>query len=165
MSDIAFDPALDLKLERDVPVAPELLWRGWTEPELLKQWFCPTPWRVTDAEIDLRPGGAFRTKMEGPNGEVMDGSAGCWLEVVPNRRLSWTDALGPGFRPRADPFLSATICFDQLPDGTRYRAYAFHQTAEARQQHAEMGFEQGCNTALDQLIALAGKLAEEPAGK
>lgn len=166
MSDIAFDPALDLKLERDVPVAPELLWRGWTEPELLKQWFCPVPWRATDAEIDLSPGGVFHVKMEGPNGEVMDGNAGCWLEIVPNRRLSWTDALGPGFRPRANPFLSATICFDPLPDGgTRYRVYAFHQTAEARQQHTDMGFEQGWNTALDQLIALAGKLAEKPVGK
>lgn len=158
MTDIAFNPELDLKLERDVPVAPELLWRGWTEPDLLKQWFCPAPWRVIEAEIDLRPGGIFRTVMAGPNGERSDGGSGCWLEVVPNRRLSWTDGLGPNFRPRVKGFLSATICFDPLPNGgTRYRAYAFHATAEDRQQHADMGFEQGWGAALDQLIALMGK--------
>jgi uncharacterized protein YndB with AHSA1/START domain len=50
----AIDPARDLLLERDVPVSAEALWRGWTEPSLLKQWFCPLPWRVTEAEIDLR---------------------------------------------------------------------------------------------------------------
>ena len=158
MSDVAFNPELDLKLERDVDVAPELLWRGWTEPDLLKQWFCPLPWRVTEAEIDLRPGGIFRTVMAGPNGEVMDGNAGCWLEVLPHRRLSWTDALGPDYRPREHGFISATICFDPLPGGgTHYRAYAFHATPEARKQHADMGFEAGWGTALDQLVALVGK--------
>lgn len=158
MADIAFDPALDLKLERDVPVPPEALWRGWTDPELLVQWFCPPPWRVTEAEIDLRPGGAFRTVMAGPNGEVVDEGAGCWLEVLPYSRLSWTDALGPGFRPRAGAFLSATVCFDPLPGGgTRYRAFAFHASPDVRKQHLDMGFEEGWGIALDQLVALVGR--------
>ena len=87
MPEIAFDPERDLFLARDVAASPEALWRGWTEPDLLKQWFCPKPWRVTDAEIDLRPGGIFRAAMAGPNGEVVDEGGGCWLEVVPNRKL------------------------------------------------------------------------------
>ena len=157
MPEIAFDPERDLFLARDVAASPEALWRGWTEPDLLEQWFCPKPWRVTDAEIDLRPGGIFRAAMAGPNGEVVDEGGGCWLEVVPNRKLVWTDALGPGYRPRAGGFMTGALLLDPLPGGgTRYRAYALHATAEARKQHADMGFEQGWNAALDQLLALIG---------
>ena len=153
------DPARDLRLEREVPVRAELLWRGWTEPELLKRWFCPLPWHVTEAEIDLQPGGAFRTVMEGPNGERQDEEAGCYLEIVPARRLVWTDSLGPGYRPRTNGFLTAFIDFAPLPGGsTRYSVLVRHADVEARQRHADMGFEQGWGTALDQLVALARTL-------
>ena len=56
-------------------------------------------------EIDLRPGGKFRTVMQGPAGEVVDNS-GCYLEVVPGRRLVFTDALGPGWFRLGDSDLS-----------------------------------------------------------
>ena len=96
------DPKLDLVLERVVEVPPELVWAAWTQPEHLKVWFTPAPWRTTHCEIDLRPGGIFRTVMEGPAGERFDGT-GCYLEVVPNRRLVWTSVLLPHWRP-APPF-------------------------------------------------------------
>ncbi|TPE62324.1 polyketide cyclase [Sandaracinobacter neustonicus] len=157
-----FDPALDLKLVRDVEASPEALWRGWTDVDLLKQWFCPKPWRVIHAELDLRPGGIFHSVMQGPNGERHEGPPGCYLEVVPHSRLSWTDALGPGFRPNAQSFMSATIGFDPLPGGsTRYTAVAYHATAETRQTHLEMGFEAGWNAALDQLLELLGPSADK----
>lgn len=44
-------------------------------------------------EIDLRPVGIFRTVMRGPDGQEMDGGAGCYPEVVPFTRLTWTDAM------------------------------------------------------------------------
>jgi uncharacterized protein YndB with AHSA1/START domain len=151
------DPALDLWFEREVPASAEALWRGWTDPELLTQWFCPLPWRTTEAEIDLRPGGAFRTVMEGPNGERHAEGAGCYLEIVPGRRLVWTDSLGPGYRPRSNGFITAVIELEPLPGGgTRYAVLVKHADAEARQRHADMGFEQGWGTALDQLVALVG---------
>lgn len=150
-----FDPALDLVLDRVVDAPAAWLFRGWTDAELLPRWFCPRPWRVVGCTVDPRPGGAFHTVMQGPEGDPMDGGAGCFLEVVPDRRLVWTDALGPDFRPRTEPFMTGVLTLDPLEDGrTRYRALVRHATPEARTQHASMGFEQGWGTALDQLVAL-----------
>jgi uncharacterized protein YndB with AHSA1/START domain len=72
------DPTRDLVLERTLDVPPERVWAAWTQPELLKQWFTPAPWQTVDAEVELRPGGAFRTVMRSPEGEEFD-NTGCIL--------------------------------------------------------------------------------------
>ena len=120
------NPATDLELTREVPVAPALVWRAWTEPELIKQWFTPKPWRTTHCEIDLRPGGRFLTVMKGPDDdETSDdvGEAGCFLEIVPGERLVWTAVLGPDFRPQATdlPFTAIIELDETASGGTRYR--------------------------------------------
>jgi uncharacterized protein YndB with AHSA1/START domain len=150
------DPKLDLVLERTVDVPPGLVWECWTVPEHLMKWFTPKPWRTTECEIDLRPGGIFRTKMEGPNGEHGGGS-GCVLEVVPSRRFVWTGALGPGWRPQASkaPFLfTAVISIEPAGKGTRYTATAIHSDEAGAKAHADMGFHQGWGAAFDQLVEL-----------
>ena len=151
--DPALDPELDLVLERVVDVSPELVWRAWTEPKQLMQWFTPVPWKTVACEIDLRPGGGFRTVMRGPDGKEND-STGCYLEVVSNRRLVWTDALGPGYRPNANAFFTAIITMEPEGKGTRYRVVAKHRDPAGRTAHEEMGFHKGWGTALDQLVAL-----------
>lgn len=151
------DPVLDLVLQRDLPVPPEAVWRAWTEPDLLVQWFTPKPWRTVAAEIDPRPGGIFRTEMAGPDGESGGGGTGCILEVVPERRLVWTGALLPEFRPSPvddDLVFTAVIEMQPIAGGTRYTATVRHATAQARDTHAEMGFEAGWGAALDQLVEL-----------
>ena len=60
------DPKLDLVLERNIDVPRELVWTAWTTPKHIRQWFVPAPWTITDCEIDLRPGGSFRTVMRSP---------------------------------------------------------------------------------------------------
>jgi uncharacterized protein YndB with AHSA1/START domain len=150
------DPELDLLLERVVPVRPELVWRAWTTPELIRQWFTPSPWTTPEAEIELRPGGKFRTVMESPEGERAD-NTGCVLEVVPNERLVWTAAMDPGFRPKGDlPDLVFTAVISMAPegDGTRYSALVMHNDAAAAKAHDEMGFHDGWGAALDQLVEL-----------
>ena len=151
------DPALDLVLEREIDVAPGKLWACWTQPALLEKWFCPVPWRATDIEIELRPGGRFNSVIRGPNGEAMPGR-GCCLEVVPERRLVWTDALTEGFRPGAEPFFTGIISFEPKGSGTFYRAVAMHATPEGRAKHEAMGFQEGWGIATDQLAALARSL-------
>jgi uncharacterized protein YndB with AHSA1/START domain len=149
------DPKLDLVLERILDVPPETVWRAWTEPPLLKKWFCPRPWMAAECEIDLRPGGTFHTVLQGPDGTTLD-NPGCYLEVVPNRRLVFTTALGPGYRPQDHyiPF-TAIITLEPKGKGTRYHVLARHKDEATAKQHVEMGFHAGWSTALDQLVEMA----------
>jgi uncharacterized protein YndB with AHSA1/START domain len=146
------DSNLDLVLERVVDVPPQLVWKAWTEPEHIKRWFTPKPWQTVDCEIDLRPGGMFRTVMRSPEGQDYP-NIGCYLEVIPNKRLVWTDALLPGYRPSAEPFMTGIITLEPTGAGTRYVATAVHRDVESRKKHEEMGFFEGWGTALDQLVA------------
>lgn len=155
------DPRLDLVLERIVAAPPHLLWRAWTEPELLKQWFCPTPWTTIECEMDLRPGGVFKTVMRSPEGQEFPHS-GCYLEVVDNERLVWTNAMTAGYRlvPAGShvPLFTACVSFEPHPQGTTYRAVAAHGDEKDAQKHATMGFHQGWGIALDQLVAMVKML-------
>lgn len=146
------DPLLDLRLERFVDLSPAQIWTAWTDPLHLPHWFTPRPWTVSECEIDLRPGGRFYTLMRGPDGEAVP-NTGCFLEVVPQRRLVWTDALSPGWRPSEKPFITGIIDLQPEGTGTRYVAMALHRDEASCQQHAAMGFEQGWGVALDQLVA------------
>jgi uncharacterized protein YndB with AHSA1/START domain len=155
------DPALDLVLERVIDIPPSHVWRAWTSPADLRRWFTPAPWQTVDCEIDLRPGGRFRTVMRGPTGEQFE-NEGCYLEVVAPHRLVWTGALTAGFRPRSStvlastPFLmTAILRFDAHPRGTSYSALVRHGDEVARQKHEAMGFRDGWGRALDQLVELA----------
>ena len=159
---MALNPDLDLVLQRDVDISAADIWRGWTDRDILMQWFCPRPWKVVECAIDLRPGGVFRTAMQSPEGVTMPANDGCYLLVEPERRLVWTNALGPGFRPQpapADPHLGFQFVVDlQLQplaaSSTRYTATVMHADKAGCEKHAAMGFEQGWGIALDQLVAL-----------
>ena len=154
------DPKLDLVLERVVDVPPERVFAAWTQPEHLKKWFTPKPWETIDVEVELRPGGIFRTVMRGPDGQENAGE-GCVLEVIPNRRFAWTGALKRGFRPLSQdeaskaPFLfSAVITMEPEGRGTRYQALAIHSDDAGARAHEQMGFHTGWGAALDQLVEL-----------
>jgi len=155
---VQVNPALDLVLERVVPVRTELVWKAWTEPKHLMQWFTPAPWSTIACEIDLRPGGIFSTTMRSPDGIVQPPGMGCYLEVVKERKLVWTDALGPGFRPAAKAFMTACILIEPEGTGTRYIAIAMHVDEAAKRRHEAMGFHNGWSTALDQLVAAMKEL-------
>lgn len=157
----------DLVLERilDAPVA--LVWEAYTNPEHIKQWFAPRPFQVTEAELELTPGGIFRFRMEGPDDFLEDGK-GCVLEVVPRAKLTWTSALGPGFRPNdltgkegceAFPFTAVVTFADAGGGKTAYKAIALHRNEADKQTHESMGFHDGWGTVAKQLEEFAQSLA------
>jgi uncharacterized protein YndB with AHSA1/START domain len=139
------------------------VWRAWTRPELLKQCFTPAPWTTVECEIDLRPGGIFRTVMRSPEGQACP-NLDCYLEVIENERLVWANAFAPGFRP-ANPsagevadcglfMFTAVISLEPHGKGTKYKALVMHGNEADRKKHEDMGFQEGWGKALDQLVAM-----------
>ena len=147
----------ELSLTRLIDAPAEALWRCWTEPELIKQWFTPRPWTTPVVEVDVRPGGSSYLLFRRPNGEEFP-NRGVYLEVERNRRLVFTDAYVEAWAPSAKPFLTAIITFAPEGSGTRYAARVLHWSAEDMRRHEEMGFHDGWAKATDQLEAVARAL-------
>ncbi|WKL58191.1 SRPBCC family protein [Asticcacaulis sp. ZE23SCel15] len=148
----------ELVLTRTLDAPRHLVWRCWTEPELLSQWYCPKPWYVDQVVWDLTPGGRSACVMHGPDGEAMP-QDGVFLEVIDQQKIVSTDAFTVGWVPSADPFMTAVVTFEDAPGGkTLYVARARHWSPEKKQQHEQMGFHDGWGAAADQLEALAKTL-------
>ena len=150
--------SFSLDIERVLNAPVDKLWRCWTEPELLKQWFCPRPWQVTEALMELRPSGRFAVVMNGPDGEEAR-MTGVYLQIEWDKRIVFTNAFREPWVPSEKAFMVGDIRFDAMSDDrTRYRACAHHWTAEDMKTHEAMGFHAGWNQAADQLEELARSL-------
>ncbi len=148
----------ELSISRTLNAPRAIVWRCWTEPQLLKQWYCPKPWYVSHVEQDIRPGGASLVIMNGPNGEE-NRWPGQFLEVQEGERLVFTDAFEGDWRPAGKPFMVGYVELSDAPgDATRMIWGARHWSEEDREAHIAMGFEQGWNAAADQLNELAKSL-------
>jgi uncharacterized protein YndB with AHSA1/START domain len=147
----------ELVLTRLIDAPRERLFRCWTEPELLKQWFAPLPYTITHAELDVRSGGSNYIVMRSPEGQDMP-LRGVYLEVVPNERVVFTDAYTRPWEPSDKPFFTGIITFEDEGGKTRYTARALHWTAEDCEAHEKMGFHEGWGQCADQMAALAKTL-------
>lgn len=156
------NPKLDLKLERILDVPLEKVWRAWTTPEHLKQWFVPNPWIITDCAIDLRLGGSFKTIMRSPEGQEFP-NEGCYLEITENKKLTWTSALLPGFRPvikatnGPELLFTTSILLESKGNQTKQIAIIIHGDEESKTNHENMGFHEGWGICFDQLVEFTKK--------
>ena len=152
------DPETDLTFTRTLSAPRDLLWECWTTPRHVMQFFMPKPHKLEGCEIDLRAGGRFNTVMNVYGDRIEN--EGVFLEIVPKARLVFTDSYSEGWKPAADPFMTAIIDFADAPvGGTTYTATARHRSVEARQKHEDMGFFDGWGTVATQLEAYAQRLS------
>ena len=147
----------ELMLTRLIDAPREKLYRAWTDPHLLKQWFAPLPYTTPVAELDVRPGGSAFIVMRGPDGKDLP-NHGVYLEVVPNQRLVSTDAYVKAWEPSEKPFMTLILTFEDEGGKTRYTARARHWTVADRETHEKMGFHQGWGICTDQLTALVARI-------
>jgi uncharacterized protein YndB with AHSA1/START domain len=156
-TEVKIEPAYDreLVLARLLDASPEALYRCWTDGSTYPQWFCPKPWRAESVRMELKPGGASTVTMYGPDGEVFPND-GVFLELIPDRKVVFTDAYTEGWVPNPDPMMTAVITFEPQEGGkTLLVARVGHPTVEKKAQHEQMGFHAGWGVMVEQLEEVA----------
>ena len=154
----AFPADRELVLTRIIDAPREAVYKAWTTPELVKQWFAPLPWTTPHAELDVRPGGSCLVVMRSPEGVDMP-NPGVYLEVVPNEKIVSTDAYTKAWEPSGKPFMTLILTFEDAGNGkTKYTALARHWSAEDKEAHEKMGFHEGWGICTNQLEAIAKKI-------
>jgi uncharacterized protein YndB with AHSA1/START domain len=155
------NPKTDIVFERLIDAPKHLVWEALTKPEHLKEWYMPKAWgAVAKCELDVRPGGMFSIDIATAGGGEPFPNLGCFLEVVPMERLSWTSMLFPGYRPAVfdDIPITAIVSMESVGTGTRYVFTALHRDEAECATNKESGWQQGTEIALDQLVALVQSL-------
>ncbi len=94
------EPTLVITRVFDAP--RDLVWKVWTEPEHIRQWWGPKGFTAPHASIDLRPGGRLHYSMCSPEGE-QNWVAGEVIEVTPPERISWIMVFSNAEGERIDP--------------------------------------------------------------
>ncbi len=147
----SFDPNdFDVTIERTFDTPRERVWEAWTDPEQVAQWWGPTDFTVPRCELDVRPGGALRIDMEGPDGNVYP-SEGMFEEVDEPERLVLVDAAGEDEDGNYQFEVRQTVTFEERGGETllTLEAEVLEATPEA-EKHLK-GMEEGWSQSLDKL--------------
>ncbi|MGE8151307.1 SRPBCC family protein [Pseudomonas vancouverensis] len=144
---------IELSISRLIDAPRQKVFRAWTEPGLLAQWWGPHGMTTPVCDMDLWVGGQFRTLMRAPDGAEYP-TMGVFLEIVAPERLVFTDAFVPGWIPSGKPFMTAEVTFEEQNGKTLYTARAMHWSEEDRQAHEAMGFHDGWGQSLDRMVTL-----------
>jgi len=147
-------PELDLEVCRVIRAPRARVWRAWTDPRRLEQWWVPAPALCRVEALELAPGGSFRTRIREGAGEFEPHMNACVLAVDQGCRIVFTDALLGGWRPSDAPFMTAVITMRDHAGGTEYFARAMHRSREDRDTHERLGFFDGWATVTAQLAEL-----------
>ena len=149
------DPDLDLRIDRVIRAPRARVWRAWTDPLHLAQWWLPAPTQCRVEQLDVVAGGAFVTSMSDDGVTFGPHFDACFLVVEPGERIVFTNALDSRWRPAnpAPVAMTAEITFGEHPDGTDYRIIVRHGDPADRARHEELGFADGWGSVAAQLAA------------
>jgi uncharacterized protein YndB with AHSA1/START domain len=140
-------------ITREFDAPRELVYRAWTEPDLVRRWWHANRGDMTVCEIDLRVGGRWRYMLVTPDGMEVE-FYGEYREITPNERIVQTEV----FAPFPDAGATETLTFEDVDGGTRVTMLVQHQLPEHRDLHINSGMEDGLQDALDLLEGVARSL-------
>ena len=136
------DTQIQITREFDAPA--HLVYRAWTEPELVRRWWTAKRGEMTVAEIDLRVGGRWRYAMLA-HGEFEVAFHGEYLEIVPDQRLVTTEI----YEGMPDAPATTTTTFAQRDGHTKVTILVDHTSQAHRDAHVQSGMEDGLQDALN----------------
>jgi len=159
----AHTPGLGIELQRRFRASPERVFRAWTQPLALREWWCPAGWAASEIEIDLRAGGRYRIAMvragdAGPGVSV----SGQFLEVRPPERLVYTWRWEGAFAGMPETLVTLELSGSENETLLTLRHDNFTDTG-LRQQHRS-GWIAACDR-LDRAMTPPAALRDRPAAE
>ena len=141
----------------DAPV--DLVWRAWTEAELLDQWWAPKPWVSKTKSMDFKEGGKRLYVMVGPEGEEHWGVT-TYESIKPLVSLSGGDAFSDSKGNVNSDFPIATFKnqYEEKIDHTEVTIVTEYASEEQLKQIVQMGMKEGLSMAFDNLDGVLQKL-------
>jgi len=137
-------------ITREFDAPRHLVYRAYTEPDLIRRWYHAKRGEIRSIEVDLRVGGAWKYAMTAFNGFEFS-FHGEYREVVPDERLVTTEIFSGA--PEAEALTALTLT--EKDGRTFMEILVTHQTKEFRDAHVESGMEDGLQDALDLLEGVA----------
>ena len=143
-----------LIITREFAAPLGLVWRAWTEPELLAEWWAPKPWKAVTLSMDFRVGGFWSYYMEGPSGEKHFCRAD-YTSITTNKNYQGLDAFcdEKGTIIKDLPSTKWDVSFTEIASGTLVIVENTFEELAQMEKIIEMGFEQGFTMAHDNLDA------------
>ena len=143
----------EIMITRQFDAPARLVWRAWTEPELVRRWWHANRGEMTTCDIDLRVGGAWRFVMVAEGGFEV-GFHGEYREVVPHERIVSTEV----YEAFPDGQALNTLTLTEVDGRTTVELLVQHELKEHRDAHIESGMEDGLQDARDLLEQVAVSL-------
>jgi len=140
-------------ITREFDASRHLVYRAWTEPELVRRWWSGNRGEVTVAEVDLRVGGPWRYVMVTDDG-FEAAFHGEYREIVPNERIVATEV----YEGMPEVEALNTVTFAEADGRTTLTMLVQHASKEARDAHMASGMEAGMREAMDLLERVANAL-------
>lgn len=155
------NPDLDLSLRRTIRAPRDAVWRAWTEPTVLAEWWLPAPMVARIERLELRPGGAFVSLMSEDGIEFVPHLDGIFLAVDELQRLVFTNAIDSSWRPtHPSPIaMTAEIALADHPDGTDYHVIVRHADQASKDRHDQLGFFEGWGSVTEALARMVERAA------
>ncbi|MEP2445728.1 MAG: SRPBCC domain-containing protein [Balneola sp.] len=144
-----------VNVTREFVANKDLVWRTWTEPELLDKWWAPKPWKSVTKSMEFEEGGRRLYAMVGPTGEEHWAFAD-YSSINPKDNFSYNDGFCDrnGNRTESLPDASWTVNFSESDGVTTVYVEIKHETLEDLEKIIEMGFKEGFTACLEQLTEL-----------
>jgi uncharacterized protein YndB with AHSA1/START domain len=165
MTAVADSQSKDFVISRVFDAPRDLVWKAFTEPERMRQWWGPKGFKVIVSKMDLRPGGTYHYGLESPDGKAMWGKF-VYREITPPQRMvfinSFSDEAGGVTRhPMAPTWpleMLSTFTFEELPGGetkftVRWAAYNASEEEQKTFDTSHDGMNQGWSGTMEQLTA------------
>ena len=140
----------EIKISREFDAPRELVWQAMTDPKHVVNWWGPRGFSTTIEEMDVRPGGAWKHVMRGPDGTNYPNKS-IFKEIARPERIVFSHGGGREHGPGAN--FVATWSFDELaPKRTRVTIHmVFGTTAERDFVVKEFGAVEGAKQTLERL--------------